>query len=51
MEIRELTPNEIDYVSGGFICGGLCVLGGIAAGIGFFTGGYQVGSILREAFD
>jgi hypothetical protein len=37
-ELRTLDPAEIDAVSGGFVCGGLCVAGAFALGaaIGFF---------------
>lgn len=42
--MRTLDISEIQEVSGGFICGGACVLGGIVAGVGLFGGGIGIGS-------
>ncbi len=37
--MRELSMGEIDHVSGGFVCGGLCIAGvGFAAGALFGSG-------------
>lgn len=44
----ELAAQEIDTVNGGIICGGLCVLGAIVAGVGLFSGGVTIGSALRR---
>lgn len=41
--LRVLDREEVETVSGGFVCGGACVLGGIAAGVGLFSGGIAVG--------
>lgn len=43
--LRVLTPAEVDDVSGGFACGGLCIAGaaftaGAIAGAGGVTGYY-----------
>ena len=46
--LRTLDIDEIRDVSGGFVCGGLCVLGGIGAGIAFFTGGVAVGQAIGK---
>ncbi len=48
-ELRTLSQDEIDSVSGGFVCGGLCVLGGIIAGIGLFVSGIKVGEAVGKA--
>lgn len=48
-ELRVLEKSEIDNVSGGFVCGGLCVLGGIVGGIGLFTAGVSVGGTFYDA--
>lgn len=34
---KELTSNELITIEGGFICGGLCLVG-LAAGAAFLTG-------------
>ena len=44
LDIRELGSSEIDEVSGGFVCGGVCV-GAITAAIIF---SYGVGKDLAE---
>ncbi|GGX57843.1 hypothetical protein [Saccharospirillum salsuginis] len=49
MDMVELDKSEIEQVDGGFVCGGLCVLGGISAGIGFLVAGITVGEKLNEA--
>ncbi len=49
MEIRQLTPEEIEEVSGGFVCGGLCVLGGIIAAVGLFSTGVSIGGSVYDA--
>lgn len=49
-EIVELSVEDIDEVNGGFVCAGLCVLGGIVAGIALFNAGVSVGRALGEAF-
>ena len=46
---RVLEQDEIDSVSGGFVCGGLCVLGAISAGAAFLTAGIAVGKAIGEA--
>lgn len=38
-DLRTLTNHEIDSVSGGFACGGLCVAGAITAGLAVGGGG------------
>lgn len=38
-EFRALAEHEIDAVSGGFVCGGLCVAGAITAGLAVGGGG------------
>ena len=43
MGIFELTQNQIDDVSDGFVCSGLCVLRAIVAGAGIFTTGLSIG--------
>lgn len=48
-EIMDLNEQQIDQVDGGFVCGGLCVLGGISAGIAFLTAGITVGEKLHDA--
>lgn len=45
--IYELNVTEIKEVSGGFICGGACVLGAIVAGAGLFAGGVTIGQALK----
>lgn len=47
--IRVLDQNEIDGVSGGFVCGGLCVLGGFAAGVALYSGAVAIGSAWGKA--
>lgn len=47
--IRSLDAREIDDVSGGFICGGLCVLGGIAAGVALYAGAVSIGQAWGNA--
>jgi lactobin A/cerein 7B family class IIb bacteriocin len=38
-ELRTLDPQEIDAVSGGFVCGGLCIAGSaFGAGLMFGSG-------------
>jgi hypothetical protein len=48
-ELRPLNPSEINLVSGGFVCGGLCVLGGIVAGVGLFATGVAIGEKVYQA--
>lgn len=48
-EVRELTENEISEISGGFVCGGLCILGGIGAAVALFSAGVSVGEKLYQA--
>lgn len=48
-QIMELNEQQLDQVDGGFVCGGLCVLGGISAGIAFLTAGITVGEKLHDA--
>lgn len=43
----ELQTQDLDAVNGGIICGGLCVLGAIVAGVGLFSGGVTIGAALR----
>lgn len=45
-ELRPLSTDELNSVSGGFVCGGVCVLGAIAAGVGLFAAGVSVGQAL-----
>ncbi|MFV0335800.1 MAG: hypothetical protein ACK5JR_17215 [Tropicimonas sp.] len=47
--LRPLDAREIDEISGGFICGGLCVLGGIIAGVGLYATGVTIGSAWGKA--
>ncbi|NRA68960.1 MAG: hypothetical protein HRU19_31105 [Pseudobacteriovorax sp.] len=39
----QLDEQDIEKVSGGFVCGGLCVLGAISAGTVLFASGIKVG--------
>jgi hypothetical protein len=48
-ELRTLSQAEIEDVSGGFVCAGLCVLGGIIASIGLFVSGVKVGEAIGKA--
>lgn len=45
-ELRPLSADELNSVSGGFVCGGACVLGAIVAGVGLFAAGVSVGQAL-----
>ncbi len=49
-DLRTLTSSEIDNVSGGFVCAGLCVLGAIIVGIGIVVSGMKIGQAAGEAF-
>lgn len=49
IEYRELDSQEIETVSGGFVCGGLCILGGIAAGVAIFKTGIEIGKEIQKA--
>ncbi|GAA0855139.1 hypothetical protein [Aliiglaciecola litoralis] len=46
--MKELNHVETEYVSGGLLCGGLCVLGAIGAGIALFTGGMAIGDKFKK---
>lgn len=46
--MNQLNNAEMQHVSGGIICGGLCVLGAIGAGIGLFTGGMAIGDKFKK---
>ena len=46
--MTELSQAEINEVSGGIICAGFCVLGGIIAGIGLFTAGVSVSGAFAD---
>lgn len=48
-EMKVLTNDEIENVSGGFLCGGLCMLGAFGAGVALLGGGIAVGGALRKA--
>lgn len=43
----ELSDLEIHDVNGGIICGGLCILGAVAAGATILASGVVVGQALR----
>lgn len=43
----ELNATEMDRINGGLVCGGLCVLAAIGAGVGFLSGGIALGTALR----
>lgn len=43
----ELNDTEMDRINGGLVCGGLCVLGAIVAGVGLLSGGVTLGAALR----
>ncbi|MFV0335799.1 MAG: hypothetical protein ACK5JR_17210 [Tropicimonas sp.] len=43
--MMELEQHEIDEVSGGFVCGGLCIAGGFA--LGAAVGGVVTWLILK----
>jgi lactobin A/cerein 7B family class IIb bacteriocin len=43
LEIIELKDNEIEAVSGGFICGGLCIVGTAFAAGALFGSGFAIG--------
>ncbi|WP_237057299.1 hypothetical protein [Microbulbifer sediminum] len=47
--MKELTVVEATQVNGGFVCGGLCVIGAISAGIGFMTAGISIGAAVAKA--
>lgn len=47
--LRVLAPTEIDNVSGGFVCGGFCVLGAIVAGAALYKTGVAIGKAWGEA--
>ena len=49
MQIRTLSDEEIEDVSGGFICAGLCVLGAIIAGVGLYATGVSIGKAWGSA--
>jgi len=40
---RELSDFELESVSGGFVCGGLCIGGAIAGAIALVGGGVYIG--------
>lgn len=46
-EMYRLSEDEIAIVNGGFICGGLCVLGAISAGAVLFSAGVTVGQAIK----
>lgn len=47
-QFRELSADELDLVGGGFVCGGLCVVGlAFAAGV-IFGAGVAVGVTAAE---
>ncbi|GAA0855142.1 class IIb bacteriocin, lactobin A/cerein 7B family [Aliiglaciecola litoralis] len=46
--MNQLTKTQLEQVSGGFICGGACVLGAIVAGVGLFTGGMAIGDKFKK---
>ena len=48
--IQELDDKMIDQVSGGFVCGGLCVLAAIGAAAGIASAGVAIGAALHDAF-
>ncbi len=47
--MKTLTNNEIEQVNGGFVCGGLCVMGAFAAGAGLMAAGVSIGSAIGKA--
>lgn len=46
-----LAQNDIQQVSGGFVCGGLCVLGAFAAGAGLMAAGVSIGQAIGKALN
>ncbi|GAA0855149.1 class IIb bacteriocin, lactobin A/cerein 7B family [Aliiglaciecola litoralis] len=46
--MNQLTNTQLEQVSGGFICGGLCVLGAISAGAVLFASGITVGNAMKK---
>lgn len=48
-EIRILTEDEITDVSGGFACGGLCVLGAFGAAAGLGASSVAIGRAIGDA--
>jgi hypothetical protein len=46
--LRVLDADEIQEISGGFVCGGLCILSAIGAGLAFFTAGLEVGEAVGK---
>lgn len=49
MDLRVLDANEIEEVSGGFVCAGFCVLGAIIAGAGLYATGISIGRAWGQA--
>lgn len=45
----ELNEHEIDNVSGGFVCGGLCIAAGVVAAAGLLATGIQIGEAMHDA--
>ncbi|GAA0544774.1 hypothetical protein GCM10009098_10380 [Rheinheimera aquimaris] len=41
--MKELTLNQVEEVSGGFICGGLCIAGAAFAAGALFGAGVTIG--------
>lgn len=48
-EIRILTEDEMNDVSGGFICGGLCVLGAFGAAVTLGASSVGIGVAVGNA--
>ena len=49
--MNTLTYDEIEQVNGGFVCGGLCMLGAVAAGAGIMAAGVSIGSAIGKALN
>ncbi|WP_262692670.1 hypothetical protein [Kordiimonas aestuarii] len=47
--ITVMSADEVEQVAGGFVCGGLCILGGIVAGVALFKTGIEIGKDLYTA--
>ena len=48
-DIRTLSNEEINDVSGGFVCGGLCVLGALGGAVALGAGSIAIGEAIGNA--
>ena len=51
MNIQVLSHDEVAKVSGGFVCGGVCIIGGIVAGVALFKTAIEIGKDLYTALN